>query len=202
MSRRPQYIQNTLSVLPLCPGGYIGSADGNALQDETLEDIATAFLGIDAEFVGVLEIVLNNAASGKITVDPVSLRTLPQDQAMVSDIKTQIKDIKEGKYRFHEHYQRGRLMLSIWHRSSGALAQMLDLDRTDPANHNLLNWIDSLFHRVERFATPLIHLLSTAAVKGVLDSEDRAVIRLRMLRLDEAFDMYHRRTASTRTLKT
>ncbi|KAL8851797.1 MAG: hypothetical protein Q9221_003311 [Calogaya cf. arnoldii] len=73
MSRRPQHVQNAVNVVP---SFYVSSAHGNALEDETLKDIATAFLGIDAEFIGVLEIVLNNAASGRITVDPVSVHTL------------------------------------------------------------------------------------------------------------------------------
>lgn len=178
---------------------YISNAYGNALCDKTLEDIATAFLGIDAEFIGVLETGLNDGNSGRIRMDTDPLRNVQQDQALISDIKAQVGDIINGKHRVHKHYFRQRRMLLIWRRASLALLYMLSHD--DPGSRQLVA-TDTIVRNIERLATPLNDLLPAAAVKGVLDREDRAIIRLRMLLLDVMLDIYHERMSSTRTLKT
>ncbi|KAL8903234.1 MAG: hypothetical protein Q9207_004068 [Kuettlingeria erythrocarpa] len=199
MSRRPQYaagayVQNTVNVAPLC---YISSAYGQALSDETLEDIATVFLGIDAEFAGVLQTVSTGPAGAKNPLDT-------QDQAMISDVKAQAGDVMNGKHRFHEHYLRQKSLLRIWQRSSHALLEMLDLDQDQsvPYKQTLFYPTDIIIRNIERLATPLNDLLAAAAIRGVLGREDRATIRLRMLLLDEMLDIYHRRVSTARTLKT
>ncbi|KAL8751024.1 MAG: hypothetical protein Q9184_006211, partial [Pyrenodesmia sp. 2 TL-2023] len=173
-----------VNVIPPC---YISSAYGNALGDETLEDIATAFLGIDAEFIGVLEIGLNDGISGRVTLDT----------DMLSNIKAQVGDVMSGRQRFHEHYLRQRPMLLIWQRASHALLHTLDLKHYVPGHQELMYAIDTIIRNIERLATPLNDLLSAAAIKSVLDREDRAIIRLRMLQLDEMLDIYHHRMSST-----
>lgn len=186
-----------MKVTPFC---YISSAYGQALGDETLEDIATVFLGIDAEFVGVLETVLKTPASRIEFLHSDSPRTLQQDQAMISDVKAQIGDVKNAKYSFHEHYLRQRPLLGVWQRSSHALLQMLDFYVNVSKNHEYA--ARTIICNIEQLATPLNYLLLAAAIRGVLGREDRAIIRLRMLLLDEMLDIYHRRKSTTRTLKT
>ena len=58
------------------------------------------------------------------------------------------------------------------------------------------------FRHLERSVESLGDLYPAAVAQGVLEPDDRAIIRLRMLKLDEMFDTYHHKTSTTRTMRT
>ena len=185
---------------------HISSAHGRALEDESLIDIATAFASIDAEFLYVLDDLFQFAANGAIggttTFDAGSPQARQKDLAMVSDLQKQLKDVKLGKHDFHEGYLQDRYMLTIWARAHSGLTVMLDFVSGDQANRSYLTSIDPIFRNIERMIELLFTHIPAAARKGTLTSDTRAVIRLRMLQLDETNAMYRQRTNNTLNAKT
>lgn len=187
-----------MNIAPPC---HISSAYGDPMEDEIIQDIAITFAALDHELLGVLKVVLDNAASGGLSLDPDSQATMQQDREMISGLQSQFGDIRAGKHGFCRQYLQEGFMLTIWARAGGALSQMLDVDPEDQSNNRLLESVDNMFRILQRAAEPLSDRIPRAAAQGVLEAEDRAGIRLRMLKLDELFDMYHRKKSTLRTLK-
>ena len=187
---------------------HISSAHGRPLEDESLIDIATAFASIDAEFLYVLDNLFQVAANGAIggttafDDDAGSPQARQKDQATVSDLQKQLKDVKLGKHDFHEGYLQDRYMLTMWARAHSGLTVMLDFVSKDQANRSHLIGIDPIFRNIERMTELLFTHIPAAARKGTLTSDTRAVIRLRMLQLDETNAMYRQKTNNTLNAKT
>lgn len=184
------------------PPCHISSAYGDPLDYEVLQDVASAFAAMDSVLVEVLALVLSNASRGVITLDPDSQPSIERDRVAILSIQQQIDDIRAGRYRFCKQYLRENFMLMIWSRASNAISQLLDLDSNKKTNRAVLAGIDTLFRNLEGAAAPLAERLSTATTQGVLEDKDREMVRLRMMKLDDIFDLYHRKKSSTRTSKT
>ena len=133
-------------------------------------------------------------------LDAESSSRASTDLAALAQLLEQLGSVRNGRRQFHEYYLRDTFWMSYWDRASTALSQMLDADNNDPINHRLSDSLKTLFRILEDALHPLPDNICLAAKHGVLGGEDRAGIRSRLLKVDELFDMYHRKTGTVRSM--
>ncbi|KAL8712293.1 MAG: hypothetical protein Q9220_003444 [cf. Caloplaca sp. 1 TL-2023] len=215
MPRSPRYIANAVQVnlVRPAPPCLISNVYGKALQDDILEDIATTVAGLDTQFLGFYKATLQ--ATGRDIVqkasdisaavtfaDTLQPFRLPQlDDATISGLFAQFEGIRSGEHRFHEHYLRDKFTLEIWKQDLRIISATLDIDPGKLGDNEFHTKIHRMFRIVGRLSASLVDDLAAAVARGVLDSDARAVLRLRILRLDQMFDVYHGKTDTPRTNK-
>ena len=163
------------------------------LRDASLQDVAYCFVSVDLELLKILR----SYSSNEFGLDGPRLVAWRRSQrhyemTILDRVIEELEHVEDETWWLHKNYLRSTSLITYWIRASFVILQMMD--------KGLRAEVEQVFDVLEKALHPLPDHVYTAAKQGLLSSEDQDGLRVRMLQLDELFNLYHWRCDTARTL--
>lgn len=171
------------------------------IKNECLLDIATAFASIDFNVTGAecasWMVAEKNAAN---SLDNEEHITAQKELQRIKALRAPLVQLyADGEpYGFHEGYLKDTSMLKSFQKTGNYITAIFNCDTQKDGWRPFTDSIHDLMQKLQLNAEILADRIPAAATLGLLSSEERSTIRLRMRALDDLFDIYSRKTSTER----
>jgi hypothetical protein len=161
----------------------VSTRNGPKLEIEELVEIADYFLLFDIKSLETCQYVYERVATGRLNADdPDAAPQAVTALRKIASISEELKEIQSGYLYFHRDVLKNRFLISNSGKALSLLSQLIDFSGTEPeSRQGYIRLILQMLSTVTSVPDNLVR----AAVRGVLDTETRAAVRRRWLRIRE-----------------